>query len=565
MKGFLIMLKPKLFSVLKEGYSREQFIKDLSAGFVVGIIAIPLSIALAVSSGVSPEKGLYTAIIAGLIISLLGGSRVQISGPTAAFVVITYDVIQNKGFTALIAATIMAGLIMIIFGLLKLGSVIKFIPYPITAGFASGIAVIVFIQQIKDFLGLDMDKMPSDLIPRLTEYAKAMHTGSINSLVMGVIALLIIIGWPYINKKIPGPLVAIVITSASVRFLGIDVETIGDRYNDLSADLPSFYFPEITLSMVAELLPTALIIAVLASIESLLSAVVADGMIGDKHRSNMELIAQGFSNIFSALFGGIPSTGAISRTAANIRYGSRTPVASIVHSLTILIITLLFMPFVKMIPMTTLAAILMVAVFNLGGWRNLRNLSKAPKTDSALYLATFALTIVFDLVIAIEFGIIIAAFLFMKRMADSARVESIRNDLEDSPDTALGNPDNIDPAIQIFQVHGPFFFGAADKFTDTLLENISPTRVIIIRMFHVPFMDETGYHALFKTYSFCRKHKILLIFTQVQPEPLDLLEKHGFVELVSRDNFCDNIEQALVRANAYIELQKRFPANKHAE
>lgn len=552
------MLKPKLFTVLKSGYSREQFIKDLSAGFIVGIIAIPLSIALAIASGVSPEKGLYTAIIAGFLISLLGGSRVQIGGPTGAFVVIVFKIIQDKGYTGLVVASVMAGMILILMGLLRLGSVIKFVPYPITTGFTSGIALVIFSQQIKDFLGLKMEKTPSEFIDRMGEYIKSIGTTSITSLIVGFIAIIIILGWPHINKKVPGALIAIILTTAAVQLLHIPVETIGDRYSDLKAQLPSFGFPPVTIQMITDLLPTAITIAILAGIESLLSAVVADGMIGGKHRSNMELIAQGIANIFAVLFGGIPATGAIARTAANVRNGGRTPVAGIVHSITVLAIMMLFMPYAKLIPMSTLAAILMIVAYNMGEWRAFKNLCKAPLTDVIILLATFGLTVVIDLVVAIEFGIIMAAFLFMKSMADCTKVESIKEELMDAPDIALSNPEGIDPSIQIYQLYGPFFFGAADKFTDTINENIKPTRVLIVRMRHVPFIDATGYHALYKTYTYCRKHRILMLITHIQEQPLTILSNHGFVELVGKDNFCKDIEEALIRANAYIQLNKKY-------
>ena len=558
------MLKPKLFTVLQEGYSREQLFRDLTAGFIVGIIAIPLSIALAISSGVSPEKGLYTAIIAGFIISLLGGSRVQIGGPTGAFVVIIYGIIQKKGYEGLVIATIMAGIIMIFMGLVKLGGVIKYIPYPITTGFTSGIAVVIFSQQIKDFLGLKTEKNPSEFIERIHEYIKAIGTIDIGSVLVGTIALLIIIGWPYINKKIPGALVAIIITTLAVQLLGIEVETIGDRFSDLKAALPTFNIPSVNLTMISDLLTSAMTIAFLASIESLLSAVVADGMIGGKHRSNMELVAEGTANIFSVLFGGIPATGAIARTAANIRNGGRTPIAGIVHSLTVFAIMMLLMPLAKMIPMTTLAAILMIVAYNMSEWRAFKNLLKAPKMDIAVLLLTFVLTVVLDLVVAIEFGIVMAALLFMKRMADYTKVESIKEDLEDSSDIALYSPEGINPAIQIYQIYGPFFFGAADKFTNTIQYNEKPTRVLILRLRHVPFIDATGYHALFKAYSYCRKKRILVLFTQLHDQPYKVLKNHGFIELVGADNFCENVEHALVRANAYIELQQKFPSKKLA-
>lgn len=557
------MQKPKLFTVLGAGYSREQFFKDLTAGFIVGIIAIPLSIALAIASGVSPEKGLYTAIIAGFIISFLGGSRVQIGGPTGAFVVIIYGIIEKKGYPALVIAAILAGIILIFMGLIKLGGVIKYIPYPITTGFTSGIALVIFSQQISDFLGLKMEKTPSEFIHRIGEYIKSIDTLSINSLIVGSISLLIIIGWPYINKKIPGSLIAIIATTLAVKLLGIQVETIGDRFSDLQASLPSIQFPAFDLAMIVDIFPSALTIAVLAGIESLLSAVVSDGMIGDKHNSNMELIGQGVANVFSGLFGGIPATGAIARTAANVRNGGRTPIAGMVHSLVVLAIMMILMPYAKMIPMTTLAAILMVVAYNMSEWRAFKNLFKAPKTDIAILLSTFVLTVVVDLVVAIEFGVVMAAFLFMKRMADNTKIESIKSDIEENPSISLGNPDGIDPAIQVFQIYGPFFFGAADKFIQTIQDNVATTHVMIIRMRHATFMDATGYHALYKTYSYCRKHKILLLFTQVQKQPYDLLSRHGFIELAGKDNFCSDIEHALIRGNAYVELNRKFPLKKH--
>lgn len=556
------MQKPKLLTILRGGYSRDQLYKDITAGIIVGIIAIPLSIALAIASGVSPEKGLYTAIIAGFIISFLGGSSVQIGGPTGAFVVIIYRIIEKEGYPALVATTIIAGFILIFMGIIKIGSIIKYIPYPITTGFTSGIALVIFSQQIGDFLGLRVQKLPSEFFPRIGQYIKNINTISVSSIVIGIIALLIIIGWPYINKKIPGSLIAILLTTVAVKLLGIQVDTIGDRYSDLAATLSKLVIPSMDIDMIIKLFPTALTIAILAGIESLLSAVVADGMIGDKHNSNTELVAQGVANIFSGLFGGIPATGAIARTAANVRNGGRTPVAGMTHSLVVLAIMMVLMPYAKLIPMPTLAAILMIVAYNMSEWRSFKSLFKAPKTDIAILLTTFILTVAVDLVVAIEFGVIMAAFLFMKRMADITKIESIKDDLEENPSITFYNPDGIDPAIQIFQIYGPFFFGAADKFTNTIQDNISKTYVMIIRMRHAPFMDATGYHALSKTYSYCRRHKILLLFTQVQEQPYELLNKHGFIELVGKDNFCDNIENALVRANAFVELNRKYSINR---
>ncbi len=556
------MLKPKLFTVLKAGYTKEQLLKDIIAGIIVGIIAIPLSIALAISSGVSPEKGLYTAIIGGFLVSFFGGSRVQIGGPTGAFVVIIYKIIQDFGYDGLVIASLMAGVMLIIMGLFKFGSAIKFIPYPITTGFTSGIAVVIFSQQLKDFLGLQMEHSPSEFIERMVAYGKTIHTLQPQSLVIGLIALAVIIGFPYINKRLPGALVAIVVTTALTQLLQIPVETIGSRFTDLKAALPTFSLPHTDFETVKSLIQPAFTIAILAGIESLLSAVVADGMIGGKHRSNMELVAQGIANIGSVLFGGIPTTGAIARTAANVRNGGRTPVAGIVHSVTVLLIMMVLMPFAKLIPMTTLAAILMMVAFNMSEIRVFKGLLKAPKADVVVLLLTFTLTVVLDLVVAIEVGIVLAAFLFMKRMADSTTIQTINEELQDQPDFALSNPEGIDPRIQIFQIDGPFFFGAADAFANTLQDNIKPTQVIILRFRHVPFMDATAYQALYKVYVYCRRHKILLMFTQVQEQPMAVLVNNGFIDLTGKENFLENIEAALPRAQAYLELHEKYGKNE---
>ncbi len=556
------MLQPKLFTVLKNGYTKEQLLRDVIAGIIVGIIAIPLSIALAISSGVSPEKGLITAIVGGFLISLLGGSRVQIGGPTGAFVVIIYKIIQDFGYSGLVIASLMAGAILIVLGLLRFGSAIKFIPYPITTGFTSGIALVIFSQQLKDFLGLKMEKNPSEFIERMEGYWKAIGTIQIESLVIGLVALAILIGWPYISKRIPGALVAIIVTTAMVQLLGIQVDTIGSRFTDLKPVIPQFSLPSTDWATVKSLVQPAFTIAILAGIESLLSAVVADGMIGGKHRSNMELVAQGIANIGSVLFGGIPATGAIARTAANVRNGGRTPVAGMVHSVTVFLIMLVLMPFAKLIPMTTLAAILIIVAYNMSEIRVFKGLLKSSKSDVFILLLTFALTVLIDLVAAIEVGIVLAAFLFMKRMADSTSIQSIRVDLQDQPDFALSNPDGIDPRIEIYQIDGPFFFGAADAFTNTIQDNIKPTRVLILRFRHVPFMDATAYQALYKVYTYCRRHRILLMFTQMQEQPLSILTKKGFIELAGPENFLPDIESAMPRAIAYLELHEKFGKNE---
>ncbi len=551
------MLKPKLISVLQNDYKKEQLFKDITAGIIVGIMAIPLSVALAAVSGVSPEKVLYTAIIAGFIVSLLGGSMVQISGPTGTMVVIAYDIIAKHGYHALIISTILAGLILIFLGLLKKGNLLKLIPYPITTGFAIGKAIILFTHQLKDFFGFNMAEVPPEFIPRISNYIKSLNTVSLNSLIIGIIALLIIKSWPLINKRIPGTLMALIISTALAHLLKFDVETLGDRYSQLSSKLAFAQLTEINPFIVAELFPVAITIAVFAGAESLLSAVVAEGMTGDRHNSNMELASQGVANILAGLIGGIPVSGSISNTAANIKNGGRTPVAGMVHSLTIFTALLLLMPIIKLIPVSALSAILIVVACNMVEWVTFKNLLKAPKTDIIVLLLTLILTIVFDLVIAIAMGIIMAYCLFLKRRIGIPKESSDKNNIvADMSDFVLDTKTGIDPSIQIFQIYESFFFGAADNFTNITKQNIAPTHSIILNMKSVSFIDATDYHALFKIYSYCRRHKILLLFIHVQMQPLAVMEKNGFIELISRDNFCCSMDAALERANAYIELIK---------
>lgn len=463
-------LKPKLFTALR-GYTRQQFIKDVIAGIIVAIIALPLSIALAIASGVNPERGLYTAIIAGFLISMFGGSRVQIGGPTAAFVVIIYGIIQGFGMDGLIVASIMAGIFMIIFGLCRFGSYIKFIPYTITTGFTAGIAVGIFAGQIKDFLGIQMGAVPSEFLEKMAAYAKNIGFMNPFAAMIGALALLILILWPKVTDKIPGSLVAVIITTLIVRFAGLQVNTIGDLY-DVSSKLPVFSFPHVNFDMLAQLISPAFTIAILASIESLLSCVVSDGMIGSRHRSNAELIGQGLGNIAAALFGGIPATGAIARTAANVKNGGRTPVAGMVHSVTLLLILVFLMPLAKMIPMPALAAILIMVAYNMSGWRDCINLvKKSPKSDILVFATTFFLTVIFDLVVAIEVGIVLAAILFMKRMADVTNVEGWTYIDEEEENTQ--DPDQIGLKVVpkdtlVYEINGPMFFGAADKFIEVV-------------------------------------------------------------------------------------------------
>lgn len=551
------MLKPKLFTVLK-GYNREQAIKDIIAGVIVGIIALPLSIALAIASGVSPEKGLYTAIIAGFLISFLGGSRVQIGGPTGAFVIIVLGILQQYGMQGLIISTILAGVFLVIMGLFKFGSMIKFIPYPITTGFTSGIAVVILSTQIKDFLGLKMAEVPSEFFEKFSSYIEHLGTTNLQSLLLGVASIAVIVLWPKINRKIPGSLVAIILSTLAALVLKLDVETIGSRFGTISSSLPNPVFPHIDLATIGNLIRPSITIALLAGIESLLSAVVADGMIGSRHRSNVELVAQGIANIASGIFGGIPATGAIARTAANVKNGGRTPIAGIVHAITLLFIMILFMPYAKLIPLSTLAAILVVVAYNMSEWRAFKNLLKAPKGDVCVLLLTFTLTVVMDLVIAIEVGVVLAALLFMKRMADVTHIKSITDELEDKPepkDALSISKKNRIKDIQVYEINGPFFFGAASKFIEVMDEVQKPPKILILRMKHVPTLDATGYTALYSLYKKCKRNHSRLLISNVQPQPLKTLQNYGFIERIGEDSLCRNVREATQKASSLLEQE----------
>ena len=546
-------LKPKLFSVMKN-YSKEQLIKDIVAGIIVAIVALPLSIALAIASGVSPEQGLHTAIIAGFFISFLGGSRVQIGGPTAAFVMIIYGIVKDYSMDGLILATLMAGAIMILMGLLRLGTLIKFIPTTITVGFTAGIAVSIFVQQIKDFTGITLPRDPEDFIDRISLYAQNMDGLKPQTVIIGVIALVILIVWPKITQKIPGPLVAIIVTTVIVAVTDMDVATIGSAGYEVSSKLPTPSLPSgITFATVKNLISPAFTIALLAAIESLLSCVVSDGMIGSKHRSNMELIGQGVGNMASALFGGIPATGAIARTATNVKNGGRTPIAGMVHSLTLLLIMLVFMPYAKLIPMTTLAAVLMMVAYNMSGWRDFKALLKAPKSDIVVLLATFFLTVFFDLVVAIEVGMVLAALLFMNRMAQETTVrewEYTEDGEDDENDKDAIGLRRVPKKTAVFEINGPMFFGAADKFVDIVRDSKDGTKVIILRMRSVSALDATAFGTLKKIYLECKKMDITLILSHVNEQPMKVMKKNGFDELIGEDNFAPHIDEAIERAKA---------------
>ena len=536
-------LSPKLFDVLK-GYSKEQLVKDIISGIIVAIIALPLSIALAIASGVGPEQGLYTAIIAGFFISFFGGSRVQIGGPTAAFVVIIYGIVTQYGTDGLIVATILAGIMLIIMGICRFGSLIKFIPYTITTGFTCGIAVTLFVGQLKDFFELDMTA-PSEFLDKVVAYAQNFSTINIVATVLGLVAVAIMLVWPKITDKIPGSLVAIIITTAIAYFAKLDVNTIGSVYGKLSSSFPSFQLPSISFELVREMISPALTIAILAGIESLLSAVVSDGMIGDTHKSNAELIGQGLGNVFSGLFGGIPATGAIARTAANVRNGGRTPIAGIVHCITLTVILLALMPLAALIPMTTLAAVLLVVAANMADWSSFFRLCKtAPKSDVLVLVATFLLTVFFDLVVAIEVGVVMAAILFMKRMADTTDVKSWKyiGEADITPGEAEKFRD-IPKQIRVFEISGPLFFAAADRLLS--IESKNYTKVIVLRMRSVPAIDASAMKSLREIVTEAKKKGITVVFSHVNEQPMSVMKKDGFIEFVGEENFRSNIVEAL--------------------
>lgn len=550
-KGLMNELRPKLFDVMK-GYTKEQLIKDILSGIIVAIIALPLSIALAIASGVGPVQGLYTAIVAGFFISFFGGSRVQIGGPTAAFVVIIYGIVTTYGTDGLIVATIMAGIILCIMGLCHFGSLIKYIPYTITTGFTCGIAVTLFVGQIKDFLGLDMGAVPSEFVEKLGAYAANITSINPVTVAIGAVALVILILWPKVTDKLPGSLIAIIVTTAIIYFAKLPVNTIGSVYGELSSAFPSFHMPSFSYKLVQELISPAFTIAILAGIESLLSAVVSDGMIGDTHKSNAELIGQGLGNIFSGLFGGIPATGAIARTAANVRNGGRTPIAGITHCITLSIILVVLMPLASLIPMTTLAAVLLVVAWNMADWTSFFHLCKtAPKSDVIVLVATFFLTVFFDLVVAIEVGVVLAALLFMKRMAETADVTAWK--YADEPDVTLGEAEkmrDIPHSIRVFEISGPLFFAAADEIL--AITSDKSTKVIVIRMRSVPAIDASAMRSLRDLAARAKKKHITLIFSHVNEQPMSVMKKDHFIELIGEEHFLPNIVEALDYAEALV-------------
>ncbi|GLC78019.1 SulP family inorganic anion transporter [Lacrimispora brassicae] len=539
---------PQFFLSMKH-YTREQFIKDVISGVIVAIIALPLSIALALASGVTPEQGLYTAIVAGFVISFLGGSKVQVAGPTAAFASIVAGIVLKNGLDGLAAATIMAGIIMIIMGFLRLGSLIRFIPYTITTGFTTGIAVTIFIGQIKDFLGLTFEKAPVETMEKLEQVILCLGTFNPMALAIGMTALAVLVIWPRYFKKVPPSLIAVILTAVLVKVLDLPVYTIGDLYA-ISPSLPVFHIPKLSFAMMQRVMPDAMTIALLAAIESLLSCVVADGMVGSRHNSNMELIAQGVGNTCSALFGGIPATGAIARTAANVKNGGRTPVAGMVHAVLLLLILVFLMPYAALIPMPAIAAILFMVAYNMSEWREFVSIIKtSPKSDWSVLLVTFVLTVVFDLVMAISVGLVFASLLFMKRMADVAEVNGWRY-LEEGAEEYDGDFVDLKPVprhVAVFEINGPMFFGAADKISKVILEE--GKRVLILRMRSVPAMDATALKSLRKLYHNLKRKNVILVLSHVNEQPMSMMEKAGFLDDMGKENIAGCIDEALMRAD----------------
>jgi SulP family sulfate permease len=556
--GIPVVLVPKLITTLK-GYTRQAAVADVTAGVIVGIVALPLAIAFAIASGVSPDRGLWTAIIAGFIISVLGGSRVQIGGPTGAFVVIVYGIVQQYGVDGLTVATLMAGAILIVLGVAKLGAAIKFIPHPVIIGFTSGIAVIIFSGEVKDLLGLRMGAVPPEFLAKWSAYQAHLGTVSPNALGTAALALAIIVLWPRVSRRVPGPFVALVVTTALVHLFHLPVETIGSRFGVISGSIPVPHMPHLTLTQVRGLVAPAFTIAILGAVESLLSAVVADGMIGGRHRSNMELIAQGVANLVTPLFGGIPATGAIARTATNIKNGGRTPVAGIVHALTLLLITLLAGRWAALIPMATLAAILVVVSYHMSEWRTFRAELRSPRSDVAVLLTTFALTVLVDLPVAIGVGMVLAAFLFMRRMAEVSAVTRELQDESDAEEAEAGDPNSVHrravpPGVEVYEINGPFFFGAAEMFKDTLARVAGKPRVLIIRLRHVPAIDATGLVALRDVVRRSRDDGTLVLLADVHLQPLVALTRSHALEEIGEANLFGDLDLALARAREHLGL-----------
>ena len=557
-KGF----QPKLFSTLKNGYDKQTLVQDLLAGVIVGIVALPLAIAFGIASGATPEAGILTAIVAGFIISFFGGSKVQIGGPTGAFIVIVYGIIQDYGMSGLAIATFMAGAFLILMGILHLGTIIKYIPYPIVVGFTSGIALTIFATQIKDLFGLQIESVPAGFLDKWVVYFRNFGSVSWWSLLIGVGSILVIVFTPKISRKIPGSLVAIIIMTVVcliLRGVGVDgIETIGDRFS-ISTELPQAEVPKISWENITRLAQPAMVIAMLGAIESLLSAAVADGVIGDRHDSNQELVAQGIANMVSPLIGGIPATGAIARTMTNINNGGRTPVAGIAHAIVLALIYLFLMPLVKFIPMACLAGILVVVSYNMSEWRSFKAILKNPKSDIIVLLVTFFLTVIFDLTIAIEVGVLIACLLCMKRMAETTNVSVLSDEIDPNADSDVqGNLDHltIPEGVKVYEINGPYFFGIGNKFEEMMGDMGGRAKVRIIRMRKVPFIDSTGVHNLSNMCKMCSQMGVKVVLSGVNPKVMKVIEDAGMDEVVGKENICSHINLALQRAQQILSAQR---------
>ncbi|HQU82364.1 MAG TPA: sulfate permease [Pyrinomonadaceae bacterium] len=546
-------LEPKLFTILREGYTLKQFQGDLLGGLTVGIVAIPLAIALAIASGVKPEQGLYTAIFAGFTIAVLGGTRAQISGPTGAFIVIVYGIVQKYGYDGLAVATLIAGVILLIMGLARMGAFLKFVPYPVTVGFTSGIALIIFSSQISDFLGLRIEKVPADFVAKWIEYGKNIATINWYALAVGGGSLLIIVLWSKITHKIPGQLIAILLATFIVQYFQLPVETIQTRFGGVPSSLPSPHLPNVSWELVQQMFSPALTIAILCALESLLSAVVADGMMGTRHRSNMELLAQGAGNIVSVIFGGIPATGAIARTATNIKSGGKTPVSAIIHCIFLLLVLLFVGRWAALIPMTTLAAVLLVVAYNMSEWREFVHLLKSPRGDIAVLLATFLLTVFIELTVAIQVGILLAGFVFLQKMSNETHADLITQNLgEEDAETRDLSKIHIPNGVEVFEIYGSLFFGAVSQFKESIRIVADKPKVLILRMRNVPTIDASGIHILEELVREVRENHGVMIFSAVSPNVFKAMKKSGFIEHIGKGNFAKDIFRALEIADNYL-------------
>jgi len=553
------MFKPKLL-VLVPQLSKKQIFDDVVAGILVGIVALPLAIAFGIASGVSPEKGLITAIVGGFIVSLLGGSRVQIGGPTGAFIIIVYGIVQQYGLNGLMLATMMAGVILMMMGFAQFGSLIKFIPYPVIVGFTSGIAVVIFSSEVRDFFGLPIDKVPVDFISKWEAFIRASGAFSLPTLFIAVFSLLVIVLWPRVTRKIPGSIVAVVAGTLIVQFFHLPVDTIETRFGSIPSSFPLPSIPSFDIATIRNLILPATVIAILASIEALLSAVVADGMIGGRHKSNMELVAQGVANVVSPIFGGIPVTGAIARTAANIKNGGRTPIAGLVHAVTLLLILLLLGRWAKLIPMATLAAILVVVAFNMSEYHVFRQLLKSPRSDVIVLLTTFFLTVIFDLTIAVEIGMILSVLLFMRRMATVTNVGVVTRELQDQEEVLDPNSISsrtVPEGVEIYEINGPFFFGAVTKFKEAMRLVEKPPKVRVVRMRNVPAIDASGLNMLKEFITENKRERTLLIFSGVHAQPLYAFTQYGLLDEIGEENVFGNIDDALDRARGFLGVERK--------